>query len=63
MIPPWGSLDRGRAEQPGRLNWTQDEPSWGIWSVPESQLAVLPEDVQGLDVIELGCGTGYVRRG
>jgi SAM-dependent methyltransferase len=47
-------------EQPGRLNWTNDEPSWGIWSVPESQVQLLPNDLAGLDVIELGCGTGYV---
>ncbi|HWF52412.1 MAG TPA: class I SAM-dependent methyltransferase [Solirubrobacteraceae bacterium] len=44
----------------GRANWAQDEPSWGEWSVPESQLHLLPDDVEGLDVIELGCGTGYV---
>ena len=47
-------------EQTGRLNWTQDEPSWGIWSVPESELHLLPDNLEGLDVIELGCGTGYV---
>jgi SAM-dependent methyltransferase len=47
-------------EQPGRLNWAQDEPSWGIWSVPESELHLLPDSLEGLDVIELGCGTGYV---
>ena len=34
------------------------EISWGIWSVPESELHVLP-DVAGKDVIELGCGTAY----
>jgi len=43
----------------GHQNWAQSEPHWGIWRVPESQLRVLP-DVRGLDVIELGCGTGYV---
>ncbi len=47
-------------EAPGRLNWAQSEPSWGIWSVPESQLHLLPHELAGLDVIELGCGTGYV---
>ncbi len=47
-------------EQPGRVNWNDDAPSWGIWSVPESRLHVLPDDPAGLDVIELGCGTGYV---
>jgi SAM-dependent methyltransferase len=47
-------------EEPGRLHWAQDEPSWGIWGVPESELHVLPDELEGLDVIELGCGTGYV---
>jgi SAM-dependent methyltransferase len=47
-------------ELPGRRHWSQDEPSWGIWSVPESQLHVFPDRLESLDVIELGCGTGYV---
>jgi SAM-dependent methyltransferase len=46
-------------EEPGRRNWAQQEPTWGIWGVEESQLQVLP-NVHGLDVIELGCGTAYV---
>jgi SAM-dependent methyltransferase len=45
--------------EPGREAWSSPEPWWGIWRVPESQLGVLP-DVQGLDTVELGCGTGYV---
>src|SRR3954451_5005453 len=44
----------------GERQWAQDEPSWGIWSVPEAQLEMLPSDPAGLDAIELGCGTGYV---
>ena len=44
----------------GLLNWSADGPSWGIWSVPEDQLRVLPADLDGADSIELGCGTGYV---
>jgi SAM-dependent methyltransferase len=44
----------------GRRQWEQDEASWGTWGVPESELHVLPAAVAGLDVIELGCGTGYV---
>jgi SAM-dependent methyltransferase len=38
--------------------WAQEEIGWGQWDVPESELQVL-DDVAGLDVIELGCGTGY----
>jgi len=43
----------------GRRDWAAEEPVWGIWRVPESQLGVLP-NVAGRDVIELGCGTAYV---
>ncbi|HVF51986.1 MAG TPA: class I SAM-dependent methyltransferase [Actinomycetota bacterium] len=42
----------------GRSNWAGDV-TWGIWSIPEEDLGILP-DVRHLDVIELGCGTGYV---
>src|SRR5436305_14070707 len=43
----------------GRRSWASEEPFWGIWGNPESELKVLP-DVSGLDAVELGCGTGYV---
>jgi SAM-dependent methyltransferase len=41
-------------------NWVADEPRWGEWSVPESELEMLPADMTGMDAIELGCGTAYV---
>ena len=44
----------------GRRNWAQPEPTWGIWNIAESEVGLLPQDVDGLDVIELGCGTAYV---
>ncbi len=37
--------------------WAQDAISWGTYSIPESEIRALPESVDGLDVIELGCGT------
>lgn len=45
----------GRAE----AAWAEAEITWGVWSTPESAVNVLPE-VQGKDVVELGCGTAYV---
>ena len=39
-------------------NWAQDEITWGIYDVPESELRALP-DVADKDVVELGCGTAY----
>jgi len=44
---------------PGRRHWSEEGISWGVWSVPESELQLLP-DVEGLDIIELGCGTAYI---
>jgi SAM-dependent methyltransferase len=46
--------------EPGERRWAQDEPTWGIWGIPESPVGLLPDDVAGLDAIELGCGTAYV---
>jgi len=45
--------------EPGRRNWAS-EPHWGIWHIPESDVHLLPADLDGKDVIELGCGTAYV---
>ncbi|MEX1280221.1 MAG: class I SAM-dependent methyltransferase [Acidimicrobiia bacterium] len=44
----------------GERAWDATEITWGEWGVPEADLRLLPDDVTGLDVIELGCGTGYV---
>ena len=44
----------------GRRGWATDVITWGIWGVPETGLRLLPEDLAGRDVIELGCGTAYV---
>lgn len=41
-----------------RSKWQQEAITWGVWSVPESSLNMLP-GVAGKDVVELGCGTGY----
>lgn len=44
----------------GHRNWASDAVTWGIFSVPEETLGLLPDDLAGQDTIELGCGTGYV---
>ena len=48
-----GNGERSWALAPG-------DEKWGIFDVPEAQLHLLPDDLEGLDAIELGCGTGYV---
>jgi ubiquinone/menaquinone biosynthesis C-methylase UbiE len=41
-----------------KRDWASPEPCWGMWRVPEAEVGALP-DVDGLDTIELGCGTAY----
>ncbi len=44
----------------GERCWADAVPSWGIWSIPDPEVTLLPADMTGLDAIELGCGTAYV---
>ena len=54
----WDGWARKYVES-GRRNWAAAEPTWGIWGVPESQVGMFPASLDGLDAIELGCGTAY----
>jgi ubiquinone/menaquinone biosynthesis C-methylase UbiE len=53
----WENLQEFQ-EQTARRNWAKPAPTWGLWGIPEAEVAALP-DVAGRDVIELGCGTAY----
>lgn len=44
----------------GERHWATDNVTWGIFDIPESDLHLLPDDIGGMDVVELGCGTAYV---
>ena len=41
-------------------SWATDEIDWGIYGVKEADVGALADvDFDGLDVVELGCGTAY----
>jgi SAM-dependent methyltransferase len=46
----------------GERSWTLQpgNEKWGVFDIPESDVHLLPDDLDGLDTIELGCGTGYI---
>ena len=54
----WAADYVANAERSWRLQPGQED--WGIWGIPESEVHLIPDDVDGQDVIELGCGTAYV---
>jgi len=43
------NADAERWVEAGRRRWATDEPFWGIWNLPESEIGLLP-DVAGADV-------------
>ena len=55
----WTTSNAEYTGSKAREHWAATEISWGIFGIPESEVRVLP-DVDGKDVVELGCGTGYV---
>jgi SAM-dependent methyltransferase len=58
MWDEWATEYVANGERSWRLG--VGEETWGIWDIPEADLHLLPDDLTGLDTIELGCGTGYV---
>lgn len=54
----WTKSNEEYTHEQGMRAWQSEEVTWGVWSLPESDLRALP-DVEGKDVIELGCGTAY----
>jgi ubiquinone/menaquinone biosynthesis C-methylase UbiE len=54
----WTRANAEYTDGRARERWSAEEIAWGIFKQPESELHILP-DVDGLDVIELGCGTAY----
>jgi SAM-dependent methyltransferase len=57
-IANWTRANAEYTDASAAQAWAQDEITWGVWRTPESTLDVLG-DVNGLDVVELGCGTAY----
>lgn len=56
----WDDTQADWYAERARDQWAAEEPRWGIFGIPQSQVPLLPANVAGKDVIELGCGTGYV---
>ena len=43
-----------------RRQWAKTRPTWGSFNVPQAEVPMIPDDVADKDVLEVGCGTGYV---
>jgi SAM-dependent methyltransferase len=54
----WTKTNAEFTDASAREGWGAGEIGWGVFSVREDDVRVLG-DVDGLDVVELGCGTAY----
>jgi SAM-dependent methyltransferase len=54
----WAIMNERFTDAAAEAMWTMEEVVWGLFGTPEPDLGVLG-DVDGLDVVELACGTAY----
>jgi SAM-dependent methyltransferase len=57
-VANWTRANTDYTDASAARAWAQEEITWGVFEVPESELNLLG-DVNGLDIVELGCGTAY----
>ena len=57
-VAVWTKANQEHTGPNARKAWAADEIDWGVFGVLERDVNVLG-DVNGLDVVELGCGTAY----
>lgn len=57
-VGKWTKSNADYTDRNATQAWARDEITWGVFGVPESELGTLG-DVEGKDVVELGCGTAY----
>jgi ubiquinone/menaquinone biosynthesis C-methylase UbiE len=54
----WAQSNREYTDAEADRSWHDEEITWGVFGHREDEVGILG-DVAGLDVIDLGCGTGY----
>ena len=57
-VAHWTRINAEYTDSSAAEAWAEEEIRWGVFRMPESELNVLG-DVNGLDIVELGCGTAY----
>jgi SAM-dependent methyltransferase len=57
-IAEWTQTNREHLDATAHRPWDHEGILWGVFAIPEEQVGALP-DVNGIDVVELGCGTAY----
>jgi SAM-dependent methyltransferase len=59
-IRAWTRVNAEYTNERAENAWREDEITWGVFNVSEASLNSPLGIVDGLDVVELGCGTAYI---
>jgi SAM-dependent methyltransferase len=54
-VAQWTQTNAEYTDRAAGRSWAADEITWGVFGIRDEWLG----DVEGLDVVELGCGTAY----
>ena len=54
----WTKANAEYTDAKAEAAWAEDTITWGMCKAPESEVRMLP-DLDGKEVVELGCGTAY----
>ena len=54
----WTNTNADYTDKKAHAAWTAEDITWGVFGVREEDIGILGV-VEGLDVVELGCGTAY----
>jgi SAM-dependent methyltransferase len=58
-IRQWSRINDEYGDDDAARSWAREVIDWGQFGVPDASIGSPLGDVAGLDVIDLGCGTGY----
>ena len=58
-VAEWTQTNEEHTDANAERAWAPPGLLWGVFAIPEAEIRALPERVDGLDVVELGCGTAY----
>ena len=58
-IRQWTRTNCEHTDSRAEFQWAAEEITWGVFEVTDEAAGFPLGDVEGLDVVELGCGTAY----
>jgi SAM-dependent methyltransferase len=58
-VAEWTQTNEEHTDANAERAWAHPGILWGVFAIPEAEIRALPESFDGLDVVELGCGTAY----